>query len=404
VRDIRPVNILFTSIVFLFVVYLTGALDLAITASVIASALLFRFQSVWLFLSALIVFAFYLVTIFLSLKIKLVTDFSVSSYLLFASGLLLYFLEGQKSRWQINLPVLDKFPVDRNNLVKLGAILFFTFLVYPLTGPNFGAIFGYIAFLYLFKKSEGRYAFIVALFFLILCPFLLIAKREKVAEESAIFTYYFLVIGTFQEIIDMFRSPTSEDEPIEDDGENSLGYTLLDYRKKMHSVHIKKLKLYTALVFILILILAGIFYGQKYLSNGKKLNLNLKLFNKTSKQLPTVTPSPADMSPTPTLTQVELKDRIASDSFNLKVSVLNGTDIAGLAASTGAKLKTAGFNNVDTGNTPEAYQTWRLSIKEKEDLLIEYLKAILELKQLDVIEATGGAVYDLEIIAGKSSQ
>jgi len=51
-----------------------------------------------------------------------------------------------------------------------------------------------------FYKFEGRVSVAVALGFLILCPFLLIFKKEAIAEKAAIWTYMFLVVGVIQEI------------------------------------------------------------------------------------------------------------------------------------------------------------------------------------------------------------
>ena len=402
-----PVNILFICVVFLFVIYLTGAIDLAVTAALITASLLFKFPSVWLFLSSLTVFAFYLVTIFLSLKIKFITDFSVSAYLLFASGLVRYFLEGQKSSWIVRLPIIPEIKIERADLIKIAAILLFVYLIYPLTGAYFGAIFGYLAYLYIFKKTEGRYAFTVALFFLILCPFLLIAKKEKIAEKSAIFTYYFLVIGVIQEIIDMFINPAKPDqEPIDQDSGQMAGFVYLKHKKRIIRKTLRNLRILLLIFVIILLSSTGYYFTNRFLIKNKKLKLDFKIFSFGQKKespeiVETVLPS---HTPTPALTISELKNKIAGSSFDLKVSVLNGTDIALLASSTSAKLKEAGFKNIVVSNAPGDYLNWQLSIKEKEDNLVEYLKQILKLSQLEVNEASKSAKYDLEIIAGINSE
>ena len=402
-RDRFPVNILIICVLFLFVIYLTSALDLAVTASFIAAAFLFKFRSVWSFLASLTVFAFYLVTIFLSLKIKLITDLSVSSYLFFAAGLLLYFLEGQPSKWELRLPIFNKIYVDRNSLAKFTAILLFALLIFPLTGPYFGAVFAYLTFLYVFQKSEGRYAFMVALFFLILSPFLLIAKKDKIAETSAIFTYYFLVIGVVQEIIDIIRNPQEygqEELLAEEETEAVPGFVHLKYRKKLSLGLVKEYKLLLLIFILLITSLSGIYFGKNFFVKAGKVIADFKLFKKNPPKLIESVVETIFPSPTPGLTLAELRDKIASSSFNLKISVLNGTSVKGLAASTSAKLKKAGFNNVTIGNTPGDYPNWQLKIKEKEDYLIDYLKKILELSELEIKEASQEAKPDLEIIAG----
>jgi hypothetical protein len=49
-------------------------------------------------------------------------------------------------------------------------------------------------------KFEGRVSIAIALFFLTLCPFLLIFKKEPIAEKAAIWAYMFLVVGVVKEI------------------------------------------------------------------------------------------------------------------------------------------------------------------------------------------------------------
>jgi len=54
-------------------------------------------------------------------------------------------------------------------------------------------------------KFEGRISVGLALGFLILCPFLLIFKKELIAEKSAIWAYLFLVVGVVQLFIENFK-------------------------------------------------------------------------------------------------------------------------------------------------------------------------------------------------------
>ena len=52
-------------------------------------------------------------------------------------------------------------------------------------------------------RLEGRFSILGALIFLIMCPFLLIAKQEVIAEKAAIWTYMFLVVGVIQQMIEL---------------------------------------------------------------------------------------------------------------------------------------------------------------------------------------------------------
>ena len=60
-------------------------------------------------------------------------------------------------------------------------------------------ILGYAVFA-LIKNLDSRISAFFALLFLAACPFLLIFKEEELAEFSAIYAYYLLVICVFQEI------------------------------------------------------------------------------------------------------------------------------------------------------------------------------------------------------------
>jgi len=51
-------------------------------------------------------------------------------------------------------------------------------------------------------KFEGRVSIGLALGFLILCPFLLIFKKELIAEKAAVWAYMFLVVGVVQMFIE----------------------------------------------------------------------------------------------------------------------------------------------------------------------------------------------------------
>jgi len=54
-------------------------------------------------------------------------------------------------------------------------------------------------------KFKARNSISLALFFLILCPFLLISKKELIVEKAAIWAYIFLVVGVAQIIIDNIK-------------------------------------------------------------------------------------------------------------------------------------------------------------------------------------------------------
>lgn len=99
-----------------------------------------------------------------------------------------------------------------HNFLKLGGIFLFTLLIYPLVGGYLAAALGYGAFVIVLGKfHDGRYAFGLAMLFLIFCPIMLVFKKNDVAESSAIFAYIFLLTGLIQEGIKWARTPKTED-------------------------------------------------------------------------------------------------------------------------------------------------------------------------------------------------
>jgi hypothetical protein len=52
------------------------------------------------------------------------------------------------------------------------------------------------------QRFEGRVSVAGALIFLALCPFLLIFKKDPIAEKAAIWAYMFLVVGTIQMFVE----------------------------------------------------------------------------------------------------------------------------------------------------------------------------------------------------------
>ena len=54
-------------------------------------------------------------------------------------------------------------------------------------------------------KFEGRVSIGLALGFLTLCPFLLIFKKDLIAEKAAVWVYMFLVVGVIQLFIENFK-------------------------------------------------------------------------------------------------------------------------------------------------------------------------------------------------------
>lgn len=72
-------------------------------------------------------------------------------------------------------------------------------VIFGLTVVWIGAVVGW--------RLEGRFSVAGALIFLLMCPFLLILKKESVAEKAAIWAYMFLVVGVVQQLIEIKKKP-----------------------------------------------------------------------------------------------------------------------------------------------------------------------------------------------------
>jgi len=408
VRTISPAKVAAICFIFLTVLFFTSGLDLAMAAVLISLVFLFRLPSAWLFICAFFTFAIYLILNFLALKLNYITDLTISSYGLFVAGLVLYFWQGQKKKWQLILPFTPQVQVTRMDLFKLGGILVFVFLIYPLVSAYLAAILGYILFLIIFRQSDGRYAFAVALFFLILCPFLLIARKDKIAETSAIFTYYFLVIGVIQELISLVREPKAEEEV--EEVQVIKPESLKEEAKLSHLGRLQKLKLsgektgfrHFPNVFLAgilsFLATSGIFYI--IMRSGIP---TVDYFTKKQIKYSPVPSVISTISPKPSITLIPASvAKMTTESARMKILIQNGTEVTGLAASTASQLKKAGFVNVSFNNASRRdYLNWEFASHEKKDDLSQLIKNILKLDELRSSEATVPAGFEVLIIAGR---
>ena len=393
-KELTPAKAAVSSFIFLAVLYLTSALDFALAGFLVTSIIIFRLPSVWLFLSAFTIFALHLVINFLGLRLNFLSDLSISSYALFLAGLILYFWEGQKQKWQIALPFAKQINITRIDLLKLGGILIFTFLIYPITNSYLAAIIGYGAYSVVFKKFDGRYAVGVALFFLILCPFLLIAKKEKIAETSAIFTYYFLVIGVLQQFIEYLRTPQEEKLDVEIEKEVEVESIKMEKEKMIIKKEFNWGTLKLLAIFLLSTIISALsFYFLIPMVTSKEGKpLAAVLPTPTKALLPTVSPLPSAVA-TPT----------SSPSASLKIEIQNGSGVVGLAARIKDELEKLGYKNIKIGNAEKMdYESWLLYYKKDFKHEAEKLKEELGVVDISLEEKEATQAADILVIAGKS--
>lgn len=95
-------------------------------------------------------------------------------------------------------------------------------------------------------RMEARTSFLFALFYLVLCPFLLIMKLDFIAEKAAIWTYMMLVVGTIQSVIEIKANLTNLNDP----------FIILN---KIYRVFLILLKYIKQVVFSLIFVIVNFF-------------------------------------------------------------------------------------------------------------------------------------------------
>ncbi len=106
----------------------------------------------------------------------------------------------QQLAWQVWKSLLQP-RVEPKYLIVLIVLIGIIFSLFFDDISSFGisTMGGYLIISYiilsLIWKMDSRIFIAVALLFLASCPFLLIAGQEQLAEEAAIYAYYFLAIG-----------------------------------------------------------------------------------------------------------------------------------------------------------------------------------------------------------------
>lgn len=92
-------------------------------------------------------------------------------------------------------------------------------------------LIGLWALLILIYRFESSVSYLLGLFFLLLCPVLLIINQELIAENAAIWIYFFLVVGTAEALVELARKP-----------QNLIGYDI--FLKENFSINLKNLSIW----------------------------------------------------------------------------------------------------------------------------------------------------------------
>ena len=105
---------------------------------------------------------------------------------------------------------LRKFTTRSNYLLLygfVGGVMAFVFLMQDLNRIVELMLLGIWVVLIMYYRFESSVSFLLALLMLSMTPILLIFGKEIIAENAAIWTYFFLVAGTCQAIYELWRKP-----------------------------------------------------------------------------------------------------------------------------------------------------------------------------------------------------
>ncbi len=388
--------------VFIFFL-VVSTFDLAVTIAISLYFFLSRINYLALFIASPILFIVNLLLDYFDINVRYVSDLSVDAYILFITGVILY-LKSRKDFialfWKlIQFIHIKKTLLSGKNIFKLVLSLLIAVLLFPVFRGYIAALTGYALYSYIGRQFDGKIAVRFGLIFLIITALSLVLEKSLLAEELGNYVFLFLVMGTFQEIINLLRHKKENDKELPESQTE-----LLSERKNFsfYSFSLPKINPRIVLVIMLLLTFSFLLYFSypsisKYMFSLEIPKLDFRIPTPTSIPTPTVLPSPSpSIAPTPI-------SKVSTPAATLKILILNGTEIAGLAGSTSAKLKKVGFQNVQIGNAISSdYKSWEATLKNHDDDIIGILKNVLELETLPVKEATVGSKFDIEIIIGES--
>ena len=130
--------------------------------------------------------------------------FAVSS-LPFLLPIVFYML----SLWYRRQTLKNKRPLTLIYIFTL-ILVFCLFLLQLLPGSSTFIFLSSWIFLIILNKLDSSVSFFYALLFLLVTPFMLLLNQQTIAENYAVWTYYFLVIGTAQAIYELKRKPKGQ--------------------------------------------------------------------------------------------------------------------------------------------------------------------------------------------------
>jgi LytR cell envelope-related transcriptional attenuator len=157
------------------------------------------------------------------------------------------------------------------------------------------------------------------------------------------------------------------------------------------------------IIFLVVLLLVITALGALYMLGSSVKHPAPPIANPIPTETIAVTPTPATSSASVTTITPAVTNSPTVDVSALRVSVLNGSGVAGAADKTASALKTAGYSHVTTGNADKFTYTGITVYVKKKEYLPQIQQDIASLNSsakvtTGVDETISG---DVEIIVGK---
>ena len=290
----------------------------------------------------------------------LLKNIYISFVLALASLFILIFISKQKKQPSVIKELhFPSFTFTNNHYIITIVCLIILFVLEKFIGFTPALLASFFIFVYV-NKLDSRASFFIAIILLIITAFLSISGNTGGAENTAVLVYYFLVIGVVWQIIELRKEKTEEKTQSvrQKEIKNIVSNTYMTYQKPRNFFFTKK-NIIMVCVFALIIFIGAIYIGYT------KLYIEKTVPVEQSKTIPVV-------SPTPMLLK------------NIPFTILNGTDIRGLAGSSAATLQKAGWENefnISTGNYEGTASSNMLkytkNLEDKIPLLEQDLKIVI---------------------------
>ena len=243
--------------------------------------------------------------------------------------IIFFFLRQKKIATAHSIFNLPSFEFKDSQYISSIVCLIVFLVLQLLIGFNASLFITFFIFSYV-NKLRPRISFVIALVLFVIMALLTALSNYKMAEDIAILTYYFLVIGVVWQIIELRNAKSAEEVNSEPEKEKieviSSRHMFQQHNSYNYTFTKKSFIIIGILVFFIIIIVLFI--------TRIKSPIIIKSIIKPSTVIPTAILTPKPLSHVP-------------------FTILNGTDIRGLAGSSAAILRKDGWEkefDISTGN------------------------------------------------------